>query len=107
MRSLECEDRAVCSKSVTPTLSAQEIDALLRVLERGLVLVRLAAGAGDAARAEAIADALHNVPRLLREGEKWRWTTGGFRRLFLEPLVARYPDLAELEEPLGDVGRGA
>jgi len=81
-------------------LKPEEADALLEVLERGLVRIRLLAAAGDVERAEAVADALHNVPRLLREGQKLGWTVAGFRELFLAPLVGRYPDLAGLEQPL-------
>ncbi len=68
-------------------LSAAETDALLEVLRRGLIDIRSCAIDGDSEKAEAIADALHNVPRLLAEGDKWRWTIDGFRRLFLAPLA--------------------
>jgi hypothetical protein len=85
---------------MNPTLSASETDALLEILERGLVQIRLLAGAGDWQRAEAIADALHNVPRLLREGHKWGWTVAGFRDLFLAGLIERYPEFKELGQPL-------
>lgn len=87
-------------KSVNLELSTPTHDACLEILERGLVLVRRAAQAGDVERAEAIADALHNLPRLLREGQRWGWTVAGFRDLFLSGLVARYPDLAGLGQPL-------
>lgn len=90
---------AGCTR-MNSALSTAETDALLEVLERGIVQIRLAAMAGDAARAEAIADALHNVPRLIREGHTWGWTVGGFRDLFLAPLVDRYADLAGLQQPL-------
>ncbi|HSQ65571.1 MAG TPA: hypothetical protein VLM85_20265 [Polyangiaceae bacterium] len=85
---------------MNPTLSAQETDSLLEVLHRGLILIRLAAAGGDLVRAEAIADALHNVLRLLREGDKWGWTVAEFRERFLRPLIERYPDLAGLGQPL-------
>jgi hypothetical protein len=88
---------------VNPDLSTTDHDACLEILERGLVLIRLAAQAGDVERAEAIADALHNAPRLLREGHKWGWTVAGFRELFLNGLVARYPDLADLGRPLDEL----
>jgi hypothetical protein len=87
---------------VNPTLSAAETDALLEILERGIVLIRLAAMGGDAQRAEAIADALHNVPRLIREGQEWGWTVAVFRDLFLTPLTKRYPDLAVLRQSLDE-----
>jgi hypothetical protein len=86
---------------MNPTLSAKETDALLDLLHRGLVLIRLAAMAGDTKRAEAIADALHNVPTLLKEGEKWSWTVAELRRLFLSGLTDEYPDLAYLDAMLG------
>lgn len=87
---------------VNTTLTAAEADALLEVLERGLVRIRLLAAAGDVQRLEAVADALHNVPRLLREGQNRGWTVAGFRELFLAPLVERYPDLAGLDQPLAE-----
>lgn len=43
----------------------------------------MAAMNGDAARAEAIADALHNVPQLLREGDRWGWSIEMFELMFL------------------------
>jgi hypothetical protein len=89
--------------SVNPELSIAEHDACLELLERGLVHIRLAALGGDAARAEAIADALHNLPRLLREGQKWRWSLAKFRELFLDELVAKFPELAGLQQPLDDI----
>lgn len=86
---------------MNPNLSAEEIDALLEVLQRGLILVRLAAMHGDAAKAEAISDAIHNVPPLLREGHEWGWSVDVFRSIFLEVLADRYPRaFAELSEPL-------
>lgn len=82
------------------TLSARDVDALLEVLERGLVEIRLAAMSGQTKRAEAIADALHNVPRLLSEGQRHGWSVAAFRELFLAPLLAEHPDLVALQEPL-------
>ena len=84
-------------------LSAAEADALLDVLDRGIIRLRLAASGGDAEQAEAIADALHNVPRLLKEGNKWGWTIAEFRNLFLAPLIERYPDLAGLQQPFDPI----
>jgi len=92
---------------MNPNLSTAECVALLEILERGMVHIRLSAGEGDAIRAEAIADALHNVPRLLREGQKWGWTVRQFRELFLAPLVERYPDLRGLEQPLDELPLGS
>jgi hypothetical protein len=59
--------------------------------------------AGNAKRAEAIADALHNLPRLMREGQKWGWTIASFRLLFLDELVRQFPDLEGLAQPLDDL----
>jgi hypothetical protein len=89
---------------VNPNLSTAECDALLEVLERGMVQIRISANAGNAARAEEIADALHNVPRLISEGQKFGWTVASFRELFLEPLIESSPDLAGLAEPLDALG---
>jgi hypothetical protein len=80
------------------TLSAAETDALLEVLERGLVHIRLLAGSGDCQRAEAIADALHNVPRLLREGDNWGSTVAVARDVFLAGLAERYPEFEFLRQ---------
>ena len=91
----------IVRRGVNPNLSVDEIDALLEVLRRGLILVRLAAMHGDAAKAEAISDALHNVPPLLLEGHEWGWSVDVFRSIFLEVLADRYPgEFAELSEPL-------
>jgi hypothetical protein len=88
---------------VNPNLSTAQADALLEILERGVLRIRLAAATGDAALAEAIADAVHNVPRLLREGYKWGWSVAYFQEVFLCPLIERYPDLAGLKQPLDTV----
>ena len=88
---------------MNPELSTTHQDACLEILERGLVHIRLAAMGGDAKRAEAIADALHNLPRLMREGQKWRWSISGFRRLFLDELVRQFPDLQGLAQPLDEL----
>ncbi len=86
---------------MNPNLSTAEIDALLEVLYRGLNLVRLAALHGDAEKAEAISDAIHNVPPLLREGHQWGWSIEAFRAMYLEALAERYPiAFAALNEPL-------
>ena len=76
-------------------LSGEEIDALLQVLSRGLVLIRAACQAEDSQHAEVIADALHNLPHLLREPDP-AWSAEEFRKLFLDPAVRIYPDLQEL-----------
>ena len=80
---------------MNPKLSGEEIDALLQVLARGLVLIRAACQAEDNKRAEAIADALHNLPHLLRDRDP-TWNPDEFRRLFLDPAIRAYPDLQEL-----------
>ena len=58
---------------------------------------------GDAQRAEAIADALHNLPDLLRVEHEYGWTLVVFRELFLDGLSASYPDLAGLSQPLDEL----
>jgi hypothetical protein len=85
---------------MNPTLSTAEVDALLEILGRGLVQIRLVAGAGDSQRAEAIADALHNLPTLLREGHRWGWTVTGFRDVFFAGLIERYLEFEGLRQPL-------
>jgi len=84
-------------------LTTAEVEALLEVLYRGLLEIRLAGYAGDAARAEAIADALHNVPRLISEGDRWGWSIANLRALFLDGLTARYPTLSSIVRPLDDL----
>jgi hypothetical protein len=86
--------------TMNPTLPAAEADALLEILGRRLVQIRLVAGAGDSPRAEALADALHNVPALLREGHRWGWTVADFRHLFLDPLIERYSEFEGLRQAL-------
>ena len=74
------------------SLTNAEVEALLEVLHRGLIQIRLAGYAGDVARAEAIADALHNVPRLIIRrrpmGLVDRRCSG---RSFSTDLTKRYP----------------
>ncbi len=90
---------------MNPNLSPAELAACLEILYRGLVSIRLAALDGDTARAEAIADALHNLPHLLSVGHERGWDIAGFREMFLDPLVERYPDLAGLAQPLDGLSR--
>jgi hypothetical protein len=85
---------------MNPTLCTAEVDALLEVFARDLVQIRRVAGAGDPRRGEAIADALHNLPTLLREGHRWGWTVAGFRDVFLAGLIERYPEFEGLRQPL-------
>lgn len=68
----------------------------LQLLHRALVLIRFACQGGDTQRAEAIADAVHNLPLHLGNAEQLRQ----FRDFYLQPLVERYPDLRELTELL-------
>ena len=85
------------------SLTNAEVEALLKVLESGLIQIRLAGYAGDVARAEAIADALHNVPRLIIEGDRWGWSIAELRTLFLDGLIERYPTLSGIAQPLVDL----
>ena len=87
---------------MNPALSTREIDACLEVLHRGLVQIRLAA-IGDAPRAAAIADALHNLPHLLSVGHEREWSIATFRALFLDPLAETYPECAGLTQPLDEL----
>lgn len=76
-------------------LATERFDACLEFLERAIVLARVACQGGDATRAEAILDAVHNVPRFLR-GQEYAAFEPDFRTMYLTPLVAQYPDLDDL-----------
>ncbi|MGH7435991.1 MAG: hypothetical protein ACRENE_09980 [Polyangiaceae bacterium] len=80
-------------------LSSKEVDACLVLLDRALVLIRAACWSKDVDRAEAIADAFHNLPRLLMERRE-SWTNEDFDRLFLEGLIEKYPELVGLRDEL-------
>ena len=80
-------------------LSNREVDACLNLLERALVLIRAACWSKDVDKAEAIADAFHNLPRLLLETRE-SWTIEGFEQLFLQGLVEKYPECAGLRDEL-------
>jgi hypothetical protein len=84
------------NESLTPA----ERDRCLLLLERALVHIRAACCARDLAKAEAIADAFHNLPRLLLESRP-AWTLDGFDQLFLAGLVEQYPEFEGLRELLG------
>lgn len=88
---------------MNPNLTPEECAACLELLYRGLVQIRLAGMDGNAQRAEAIADALHNLPHLLSVGHKYGWDVATFKELFLKPLAERYPDLAGLSQPLDEL----
>ena len=77
------------------SMSPEEIDPLLELLEHGLVAIRIAALDGDTERAFAIADALHNVPRLILAGDTWGWTLAELHDSFLDGLVATLPSFAD------------
>jgi hypothetical protein len=68
------------------------------MLHRALVLIRFACQAQDIERAEAIADAVHNLPINLINGGQ----IDDFEELFLTPLIEQYPDLKCLKEMLND-----
>jgi hypothetical protein len=73
------------------TMCDEQKDACLRVLYEGLVAIRAAAWDGDAARCEQLADALHNLPDLVRAGDHLGWTVEAYVKMFLEPLVDDMP----------------
>jgi hypothetical protein len=81
------------------SLSSREVHTCLLLLECALVRIRAACWSKDLARAEALADAFHNLPRLLLEGRN-SWTIAGFERLFLDELVAKYPEFAGMQHEL-------
>jgi hypothetical protein len=73
-------------------LTPEELDSCLRSLEGALVQARLACWEKDLARAEALMDAFHNLPRLLR-GDQPTWSLRAHNEMFLGPLLERYPAL--------------
>lgn len=73
--------------------------AYMRFLRRAIVLARSACQAGSAARAEAILDAIHNVPGFLL-GDEHPSFEADFVDHFIEPLVRQFPDLHELADML-------
>lgn len=84
---------------MNPLLSPAQYAVCVEALYRGLLHIRSASADGNAIKAGAIADALHNLPHLLTAGCDPRWNIATFCELFLDPLVAQYPDLAGLAEP--------
>ena len=83
---------------MNPRLSREETDALLWALERAVIQIRAACWSKDIEKAEALADAFHNLPRLLI-GTPETWTIEGFE-LFLDGLVGKYPEFAGLRQEL-------
>ena len=71
----------------------------LQLLHRALVLIRSACQAGNVERAEAIADAVHNLPLHLLNGTE----LAEFPKRYLTPLIKRFPDLEELATGFGDI----
>jgi hypothetical protein len=67
-------------------------DELLLALERALVDIRMACYGGDVKRAAAVADAFHNLPRLLMTERPAGWSVADFVAYFLEPLGDDYAD---------------
>jgi hypothetical protein len=79
-------------------LSSRETDTCLWLLEWALVQTRAACWSKDIEKAQALADAFHNLPRLLM-GTPETWTLAGFER-FLDGLIAKYPEFVGLREEL-------
>ena len=75
----------------------ERLNAYLRFLGRAIVLARVACQNKDTDRAEAILDAIHNLPRFL-VGEEYTEFEANFRTFYLDPLVKRYPDLKGLAD---------
>jgi hypothetical protein len=86
---------------VNPELSEEELEALLDVLVRGLCSIRRAAGMGKAREARAIAEALHNVPAVLKKGSHFSLA---YVRERLAALSEVYPEQAAIARPLGRLG---
>jgi hypothetical protein len=80
-------------------LPVREFDACLLLLERALVRIRDACWSREIDKAEAVADAFHNLPRLLLEARD-SWTIEGFETLFLAGLIEKYPEFAGMRDEL-------
>lgn len=80
-------------------LTTDRFDQYLRFLARSLILARVACQDGDSARAEAVLDMAHNLPRFLLGEEKSDFESQ-FIALYLDPLVRRYSDLRPLADLL-------
>jgi len=80
------------------SLTSDEQGQLIWKLRCGLVSLRLAVLAGDLDRVADIADAFHNVPRLLLPASRYtqHWTVAYFTDFFLKPLLEKYRDLAPI-----------
>ena len=81
-------------------LTDEQKDACLRVLYEGLIAIRMAAWHGDAALCDEIADALHNLPDLVRLGDEQGWSVEDFVRLFLGPREGEFIQAAAWREAL-------
>lgn len=69
---------------------------LLRVLHLALVYLRTAARGRDCEKAEAIAEAIHNIPAMLEVSDRYSYSVKELSEYFIEPLIAQYPDLSDL-----------
>jgi hypothetical protein len=87
---------------VNPRLSEQEVQSCLSLLEHVLVSIRGACWSEEFDKAEALADAVHNLPRLLL-GMYESLTLEGFESAFLEGLIETYPEFAGLRHILRPV----
>lgn len=76
-------------------IATERFDSYLRLLQRMTILARSACQAGDPIRAEAILDAVHNLPRFLI-GEERAEFEADFVKFYMLPLLGRYPDLGFL-----------
>jgi hypothetical protein len=81
---------------MSSAIPPDEAEAVVILLARGLCQIRLCQ---DIDRARAIADALHNVPDLLRPDGPSYWTLERLQP-YLDHLAARYPDLGLLQQSL-------
>jgi hypothetical protein len=76
-------------------MQTERYDACLCFLERALVLIRVYCQNQETNRAEAIADAVHMLPKLLR-GRVDDHALTEFWEMYLKPLVVDYPEMREL-----------
>jgi hypothetical protein len=74
-------------RTMNTRLSREENDALLWLLERALVHIRAACWSKDIEKAEALADAFHNLPRRNR-------VSLGHRSVACQPAGGREPTAA-------------
>jgi hypothetical protein len=82
-------------EQMSDRIDEARLDGYLELLRSTIIQARAACWDGDVERAEAILDAVHNLPGFLL-GKEYPEFDSTFRDHYLEPLVERYPDLVGL-----------